>query len=76
MVQDKDRLSRMLRFWGKVGFFFFLSCALVLTGILVVEGVFTLRALLVVCAFTALGLLSLGLAQFYGWMADRLAHRG
>ena len=75
MAKDMDRLSRMLRFWGRVGFFFFLACALVLFGILLVEGIFTLRALIVVCAIAALGLLSLGLARFYGWMADRLVHR-
>lgn len=72
MTQQPDCLSRMLRLWGKVGFFFFLAWAVVLAGIAVVEGQFTLRALLVICALASLGLVSLGLARLYEWIAHKL----
>ena len=71
MTEEPDRLSRMIRLWGKIGFFFFLACAVGLAGIALVEKQFTLRAFLVTCAIASLGLISLGLARLY----ERIAHK-
>ena len=71
-MRQPDRLSRILRLWGKSGFYLFVGGALVLAGITLVEGQFTLRALLVICAAASLGLVSLGLTRVYEWIADKL----
>ena len=76
MREKPDRLSRMLRLWGRVGFFSFLAWASVLAGIAVVEGQFTLRALLVICALALLGLVSFGLARLYERIAHKLSPKG
>jgi hypothetical protein len=76
MTEHPDRLSRLLRLWGKVGFFFFLASSLVLAGIAVVEGQLTGRALLVICALALLGLVSLGLARLYERIAHKLFPKG
>ncbi len=72
MTEKPDRLSRMLRLWGKIGFFFFLAWALILAAIMLIEGQFTLRALLVIGAVAALGLIALKVAQIYEWIAHKL----
>jgi hypothetical protein len=76
MTEEPDRLSRIIRLWGKIGFFFFLACALVLAGIALVEKQFTLRALLVTCAIASLGLISLGLARLYERIAHKVVRKG
>ena len=76
MAEQPDRLSRLLRLWGKVGFFFFLATALGLAGIAVVEGQFTGRALLVIGTLALLGLVSLGLARLYERIAQKLFSKG
>ena len=76
MTEQPDRLSRLLRLWGRVGFFFFLAWALILAGIAVVEGNLTGRALLVVCTLALLGLVSLGLARLYERIAHKLFPKG
>jgi hypothetical protein len=72
MTEQPDRLSRLLRLWGRVGFFFFLAVAAILAVIAVVEGQFTGRALLVICTLALLGLVSLGLARLYERIAKKL----
>ena len=76
MTEQPDRLSRLLRLWGRVGFFFFLAWALILAGIAVVEENFTGRAFLVICALALLGLVSLGLARLYQRIADKIFAKG
>ena len=71
-MTQPDRLSRLLRLWGWSGFYLFIGVALVLVGMTLVEGQFTLRAVLVICAAVALGLVSLGLTCVYEWIADKL----
>ena len=75
MTGKPDRLSRTVRFWGKVGMVFFFACALVLAGITLVEGQFTPRAVLVICALASLGLIALALARLYEWILRKLASR-
>jgi hypothetical protein len=76
MTEHSDRLARLLRLWGRVGFVFFLGIALVLTGIAVIEEQLTARALLVICSLGVLGLVSLGLARIYELIARRLFPKG
>jgi hypothetical protein len=76
MTAQPDHVSRLLRLWGRVGFFFFLAWAIILAGIAVVEGNFTGRALLVICTLALLGLVSLGLARLYQRIADKLFAKG
>ena len=76
MTAQPDRVSRLLRLWGRVGFFFFLVWAVILAGIAVVEENFNGRALLVICTLALLGLVSLGLARLYQRIADKLFAKG
>jgi hypothetical protein len=76
MTEQPDRLSRLLRLWGRVGLFFFLAWALILAGIAVVEENFNGRALLVICTLALLGRVSLGLARLYQRIADKLFAKG
>jgi hypothetical protein len=62
---------RALRLWGRVGFLFFLSFALILAAMLIVEGRFSLPGALGVGAFVALGLAAPGLARLYEWIAGK-----
>lgn len=76
MTEQPDRLSRLLRLWGRVGFFFFAAWALILAGIAVIEGNFTGRAFLVIGTLALLGLVSLGLARLYERIAHKLFPKG
>ena len=76
MTEQPDRLSRLLRLWGRVGFFFFVTWALILAVISVIEGNFTGRALLVIGTLALLGLVSLGLARLYERTAHKLFPKG
>ena len=76
MTAQPDRVSRLLRLWGRVGFFFFLVWAVVLAGIAVGEEYFTGRGLLGICTIALLGLVSLGLARLYQRIADKLFAKG
>ena len=76
MTEQPDRLPRLLRLWGRVGFVFFLAWAVILAGIAVIEANFTGWALLVIGTLALLGLVSLGLARLYERIAHKLFPKG
>ncbi len=76
MERDPDLLINALRFWGRIGFFFFAAIAMIITGVVVGGGKFSFRAVLVICAILGLGFIALGLAAFYEWIAGKLSSRG
>ncbi len=72
MEQDADSLINALRLWGRIGFFFFCAVAVVIGGISVVEGNFSLRSIIVVFGILGLAFIALGFARLYECLAEKL----
>ncbi len=75
MEHDTNSLINALRLWGRIGFFFFGAVGLIIGAILVFEGNFSLRSVMVVCGILALGFIALGLARIYEWLAQKMFSR-
>ncbi len=69
--QDPETLIKLLRVWGRVGFFFFVAVGIIVGAVVVVGGNLSLRSAVVVCSIFALGVLALALARLYEGLAGR-----